>query len=259
MLVCLTPVCIGFFLPTGIVFSHAWNTLDWQKVNPLLTAALNTALLSTLAALLALGVAALMTIGSRTSKNKITLYLTKLASIGYAAPGAVLAVGLMMPVLFINKTLNTMLDAIGLNITFFLSGTIFILLYAYVVRFMAIPLGALDTAFGRISPSIEYAAQTLGESTGSLFRRIHFPIVKGSAITATLLVFVDTTKELPATLLLRPFNFETLATTVYNAASTEQLNDAAPAALLIVLIGLLPVFIIRKQIDEREALHAKGE
>lgn len=250
---CLLPVFIGFILPVIVVGLHAIDGANIKEISKLVTASRNTALLATAASVVTVVFALLMIVGNRTSGTKLTHYMKRAASIGYAAPGAVLAVGLIVPVLFINRAAEYILSLFNIDGGLFLSGTIVLLLYAYVVRFIAVPLGGLESAFERVSPSIELAARTLGKSTTGLLYRVHIPMVKGSAITAALLVFVDATKELPATLLLRPFNFETLATTVYNAASLEQLNEAAPAALLIVIIGLLPVFIIRKQMSERES------
>ena len=142
-----------------------------------------------------------------------------------------------------------------------LTGSAFAVIFAYVVRFNAIAYGALDGAFGRVTPSMDMAARTLGETAGGALRRVHLPIISGSMVTAAMLIFVDAVKELPATLILRPFNFSTLATHVYDYASREQLAEAAPAALAIIAVGLVPVAIMIRSLgaarpgDAPEAHH----
>ncbi|MFV2035009.1 MAG: ABC transporter permease, partial [Halocynthiibacter sp.] len=127
-----------------------------------------------------------------------------------------------------------------------LTGSAFALIFAYAVRFFAIAQGAADSAFGRISPSLPMAARSLGRSAGGVLREIHLPLIRGSVATALLLVFVDVVKELPATLLLRPFNFNTLSTRIYEEASLENLETASPAAILVMLVGLIAVSILAR-------------
>jgi len=146
----------------------------------------------------------------------------------------------------------------GLELGLVLTGSAAAVVFAYVVRFAAIAHGAVDSALGRVTPAMEAAARTLGETRRGALVRVHLPLIKGSLLTAGLLIFVDSAKELPATLILRPFNFETLATTVYNAASREQLAEAAPAALAIIVVGLLPVAILARMMERTRPGEAEG-
>lgn len=175
--------------------------------------------------------------------------IARATMIGYAAPGAVLAVGILIPLAELDRTIHyTMKDLFGFGTGLLLTGSAAAIIFAYVVRFNAIAYGAMDSAFGRVTPSMDMAARTLGETVGGVLRRVHLPIVSGSMVTAGMLIFVDSVKELPATLILRPFNFSTLSTHVYDYASREHLAEAAPAALAIVLVGLLPVFILIRRL-----------
>ena len=149
--------------------------------------------------------------------------------------------------------------ALGLDPGLILTGSAAAVVFAYVVRFSAIAHGAIDGAFGRVTPSMELAARTLGESRRGALTRVHLPMIKGSVLTAALLIFVDSVKELPATLILRPFNFETLATTVYGSASLEQLGQAGPAALAIIVVGLAPVVVLARTLDRSRPGHHAGD
>jgi len=162
--------------------------------------------------------------------------------VGYAAPGAVLGVGILIPLAALD---NTIADAVynltGWDPGLVLTGTAFAVVYAYAVRFFAIAQGAAESAMDRVSPSLPMAARSLGRTAGGALRAVYVPLIRGSVGTALLLVFVDSVKELPATLLLRPFNYNTLSTRVYEKASLEQIGQAAPAALLVIAVGLAAV------------------
>jgi iron(III) transport system permease protein len=165
--------------------------------------------------------------------------------LGYAAPGAVLAVGLLVPLAaFDHRLADAILALTGYDPGLMLTGTSAALVLAFVVRFFGIAQGAVDAAFGRISPSLPMAARSLGEGTGGTLRRLYLPLMRGSVASALLVVFVDCVKELPATLLLRPFNFNTLATRVQELASLERLGEAAPAALVVAAFGLAAVALL---------------
>jgi iron(III) transport system permease protein len=188
-----------------------------------------------------------MVYGVRLSGRALPRLMLPLTTIGYAAPGAVLGVGILIPLATIDHWLADAIEAgLGVDIGLVLTGSAFALVLAYSVRFFAIAQGAADAAMGRVSPSLPMAARSLGRSQGQVLRQIYFPLIRASVGSALLLVFVDCVKELPATLLLRPFNFNTLATRVHDQASLENLGDAAPAAVLVILVGLAAVALLAR-------------
>jgi iron(III) transport system permease protein len=173
----------------------------------------------------------------------------RVASLGYAVPGAVLALGILIPLgAFDNAFDGWMRNTFGVSTGLLLSGTVAAVMFAYVVRFFALSYGALESGLGRIKPSMEMAARTLGEGPAGTLLRVHVPLMKGTLLTAALLIFVDVMKELPATLLLRPFNFDTLATYVYQFGSSEQLELSSLGALSIVAVGLVPVILLNRTV-----------
>jgi len=181
----------------------------------------------------------------RLTRSRGPSSLLPLTTIGYAAPGAVLGVGLLYPMSAADHMLADLIEsATGHDIGLVMTGSAFAIIYAYAVRFFAIAQGAVDSAFGRVSPSLPMAARSLGQTAGGTLRRVYLPLIRGSIGTALLLVFVDCSKELPATLLLRPFNFNTLATRVYEKASLEQIGNASPAAILVISVGLCAVLLL---------------
>ena len=169
-------------------------------------------------------------------------------AIGYAAPGAVLGVGILIPLAAMDHWMADWVEALtGHDIGLILTGTGFALVLAYAVRFFAIAQGAADAAMGRVSPSLPMAARSLGRSQGQTLAEVYYPLIRGSVASAVLLVFVDCMKELPATLLLRPpFGFDTLATRVHEQASLENLGGASPAAMLIIGVGLAAVGLLAR-------------
>jgi iron(III) transport system permease protein len=173
--------------------------------------------------------------------------LLPITSIGYAAPGAVLGVGILIPLAwFDNRLADGIWELTGYDIGLILTGTSAAIIYAYCVRFFAIAQGAADAAMGRVSPNLANAARSLGRNRLQTLKEVYFPLMRGSVGSALLLVFVDCVKELPATLLLRPFNYNTLATLVHEQASLENLSQAAPASLYIICVGLLAVLFLAK-------------
>jgi iron(III) transport system permease protein len=245
---CLLPVLLGTVLPVGVLISHAVEPALWAL--PGLRAALvNTLHVGGLAALVTVAGALLIVYGARLSGGALPRLLLPVTTLGYAAPGAVLAVGVLIPMAWLDHRLADGIEAmLGIDPGLLLTGTAFAMVFAFAVRFFAIAVGATDAALGRISPSLPMAARSLGEGPGGTLRRVIFPLSKGSVGTAMLLVFVDSVKELPATLLLRPFNFNTLATQVYDQASLENLAGAAPASLIIVAVGGVAIaLLIRTQ------------
>ncbi|TYO84985.1 ABC transporter permease [Oceanicella actignis] len=248
-LACLTPVTLGFLLPAGIMADHALTETQAWRDPDLWRAAANTAMLAGAAAAVSCAAGVTLVYGARVSRSGAPRMVARLAALGYAAPGAVLAVGILFPFAAIDDALaDAALALTGHDPGLLLTGSAAALVFAYVVRFAAIAYGSIDSAFGRVTPSMEAAARALGETRAGALKRVHLPLIRGSVLTAALLIFVDSAKELPATLLLRPFNFETLATAVYNAASLEDIGGAAPPALAIVLVGLAPVALLMRSL-----------
>lgn len=247
---CVFPVLFGFALPALIVGWHATAHLGQWAEAAFWRAMLNTGALAGLAAAISCLVGVFLVYGARASRHGAARWLAQATALGYAAPGAVLAVGVLIPLAALDNRMADFAEArLGLDIGLLLTGSAAAVVFAYVVRFSAIAYGAIDSAFGRVTPSMEFAARTLGETRRGALTRVHLPMIKGSVLTAALLIFVDSVKELPATLILRPFNFETLATTVYGAASLERLAEAGPAALAIIVVGLAPVALLARTMD----------
>jgi iron(III) transport system permease protein len=171
------------------------------------------------------------------------------AGLGYAMPGTVLALGLIIPLAALDNHVDAALRShFGISSGLMLSGSLFVIVLAYTIRFLAVSLGALEAGLERLSPNLDAVARTLGETALSALWRVHMPLLVPALGAAGLLVFVDGMKELPATLLLRPFNFETLATHVYSYAALEQFESAALGALTIVAIGLVPVLLLHQAV-----------
>lgn len=246
-LVCFTPFAIGFILPVSVFLSHAGDNIAvWADVK-LARALFNTLLVGGSAALVTVAAGVFMVYGVRLSGRVLPRVLLPITTIGYAAPGAVLGVGILIPLAKVdNAVADSIWAATGIDIGLVMTGTAFALVFAYCVRFFAIAQGAADSAMGRISPNLPNAARSLGRSQGQVLGEVYIPLMRGSVASAVLLVFVDCVKELPATLLLRPFNFNTLATRVHEQASLENLPEATPAALLIVFVGLCAVGLLAR-------------
>jgi iron(III) transport system permease protein len=169
--------------------------------------------------------------------------------LGYAAPGSVIAVGVLIPVTRLDAWLASAIESsFGVRPGLLLTGGIAALVYAYLVRFLSIALHTVAASLARVTPSMDDAARSLGYEPGATLRHVHLPLLRGGVLTAALLVFVDVMKELPATLVMRPFNFDTLATQAYVLASDERLAEASSAALAIVAVGALPLIAISRQI-----------
>ena len=244
-LACLLPILFGFVLPLSILCTDAVEYFYEALDGALLASVLNSLLLASLASIIAVVIGILLAYGIRLNSGLFLRVITRFASLGYAIPGAVLAIGIFTPMGLFDNTLDGfMRNNFNFSTGLLLSGTITALTIAYVVRFLALSLGAAESGLGRITDSIDGAARTLGASPGSVLWRVHMPIVRISLLTGAILVFVDVMKELPMTVIMRPFNFETLATQVYQFSSAEQFEQAAPAALAIVLTGMMPVILL---------------
>jgi iron(III) transport system permease protein len=244
---CMVPFLFGFVLPVGVMLTHAFDRPDVWIAPGLGSAALNTLIVGGTAALVTVGAALFLVYGVRMAGRGLARLILPVTLLGYAAPGAVLAVGILVPLAALDhRVADAILALTGTDPGLLLTGTAAAIVLAYVVRFFGIAQGAVDSAFGRISPSLPMAARSLGEGNGGTLRRLYLPLMRGSVASALLVVFVDCVKELPATLLLRPFNFNTLSTRVYELASLERLGEAAPAALVVTALGLAAVALLAR-------------
>ena len=254
--VCFVTLLFGFLLPVAQLSTWLLTTSEEIIDARYIDLVQNSLILAGITALLALVIALFLGYGRRVSKNKPTHIAVNIAGMGYAIPGAVIAVGVMIPFSAFDNMLDAWLRAqFDISSGLLLSGTIVALIFAYLVRFLAVSLQTVDAGFAHIRPSMDEAAQSMGLSTLQTMQRVHMPMLKGSLLTAILLVFVDVLKELPTTLILRPFNFNTLAVRAYEMASDERLADAAPAALTIVAVGIIPVILLSYSITRSRHEH----
>ncbi len=250
--ICLLPVLLGFVLPALVLLDHAINFYEISFEAGFLTHAWNSLLLSSIVALVSVALGLLLAYGVRLSGTNVMKSASRLASIGYAVPGSVLAVGILIPLSSLDHGLDAMSkDLFGIGTGLLFSGTMFALIYGYTTRFMALSHGSVEAGLARITPNMEGAARSLGATRGQTLRRIHLPLLRGSLLTAALIVFVDSMKELPMTMLLRPFNFGTLATHAHQFASDELFEEAALGSLAIVLAGIIPVILLSRAIAGR--------
>ncbi|MCK6405984.1 MAG: iron ABC transporter permease [Rhodocyclaceae bacterium] len=246
---CLLPLAVGFLLPALLLLRLAIQEGDAQFGERFVLLARNSFVLAGITAACAVLVALLLAYAARLSKNVFTRGLNRMVGLGYAVPGSVIAVGVLIPVTRLDNWLAAAWQgAFGSNPGLLLTGGIAALVYAYLVRFLAVALQTVSASLGKITPSMDDAAKSLGCAQGETLRRVHLPLLRGSLLTAGLLVFVDVMKELPATLVMRPFNFDTLATQTYTLASDERLAEASTAALTIVAVGLVPLIALSRQI-----------
>ena len=242
---CLAPVGLGFLLPAGVLADYALLHYREALSGQFWTYAGNSLLLSSVTALVAVLIGLFMAYGVRLGGGPAVKAAARLASTGYAVPGAVLAIGVIVPVAGLDNALDALSrNVFGIPLGLLMSGTIFAVVYGYLARFTALSFGTLEAGLAKITPSMDGAARTLGCGPGALLGRVHLPMMQGSVLTAALLVFVDCMKELPMTVILRPFNFETLATYVHQFASDELLEESALGALAIVGVGILPVILL---------------
>jgi iron(III) transport system permease protein len=247
-LACVAPVVFGFVLPAAILLSLAWEQRSLYLGARLAALVGNSFVLAGLSALVAVALAAVMAYAARTTRSPLVRAANRVVGLGYAVPGAVIAVGLMVPLGQLDNALADWVErTLGVKTGLIISGTVIVLVYAYLVRLLAIALQTTEAGFARITPSMEDAARSLGATPGGVLARVHAPLLVPSLAAAALLVFVDVLKELPATLALRPFNFDTLAIEAYNLAKDERLAEAAVPSLVIVLVGLLPVFYVTRR------------
>ena len=246
---CFLPILLGLVLPAGLLLHMTLTHLDDTLDKDFFSLSYNSLLLASLTAAIALIISLVLAYGSRLNRSRLVQSGVRLASMGYGVPGAVIAVGILIPVVRLDKGIAGLVKQIsGTNPGLLISGTIAALVFAYLVRFLAVSLGAVESGLTKIRPSLDDAARSLGCSPAQTLVRVHVPMMGSSLLTAIMLVFVDVMKELPATLVMRPFNFDTLAVRVYQYASDERLVEASAPAIMILLVGLIPVVLLSRQI-----------
>lgn len=249
LLVCLVPVALGFLIPGAVLLQMTLNNVTQRFSERFWTLAGNSLTLAGLSAAIGVVLALILAYGLRLQPTPLMNFAVRTAAIGYAIPGSVIAVGVLIPIGLFDNSLDAWMQAqFGISTGLLLSGTIAALIFAYLVRFLAVAFNTVESSLTRIKPSLDDAARCLSHSPGQTLRRVHAPLMSGGLLTAVILVFVDVMKELPATLIVRPFNFDTLAVEVYRLASDERLSEAAAPALTIVAVGMLPVILLSHQI-----------
>ena len=243
--VCATPIALGFGLPVLFMLRPlvlGWDNLLWDKF---IGWTLGSVYLASFSAVLATALALALSFAVRRNPSAMTRGAVQLAGLGYAVPGAVIVVGLLLPVGWMQSV------APQTGAGYWVTATVLGIVWAYMVRFSAVALQTLQSGYSRIPLSFDDSARMLGSSGAGLLARVHWPLLKKSVAVATLLVFVDVMKELPATLVLRPFNSDTLAVVTYQLARDERLGEAALPALVLVLVGLLPVALLSRTLRSR--------
>ena len=249
LVACALPLVAGFLLPACLLLRMAITQGDAQFGERFVRLAGNSVLLAGLTALLALALALLIGYAARLHRGPAMLWAHRLAGLGYALPGSVIAVGVLIPVTRLDHALAAAAQQMfGWQPGLMLTGGIAALVYACLVRYLTAAMQAVDAGLARITPGMDQAARSLGHSPAGTLWHVHLPLLRASALTAGLLVFIDVMKELPATLVMRPFNFDTLATQAYTLAADERLAEASTAALAIVAVGLVPMVFICRQI-----------
>ncbi|MCJ8520807.1 ABC transporter permease [Pseudorhizobium tarimense] len=250
--VCAAPVASGFLIPALVMGGFAVRRLDDYADPRLLDALFNSVMVSSAAALAAVTLGFVLSYAARCDRSYGTTFAGRIASLGYGVPGTVLAIGVLIPLAGFDNVLDGFLRShLGVSTGLLLSGSGFAIVYACTVRFMTMAEGTLDAGFQKLSPHLDMAARTLGRNQSQTLRTILLPNMQPAMMTAALLVFIETMKELSATILLRPFNLNTLATLVYEDASRAKIEDSSVAAMIIIAVGLIPVLLVSRGMDRR--------
>jgi iron(III) transport system permease protein len=248
-LICAAPIAIGFVLPVWLLARLVWSEPGIPGAARFGELAWNSFRVAGLSAVLAVLFAIVIAYAVRLAPGALTHGTSRLLALGYAAPGTVLAVGVLLPLGAADAAIAALAEReFGLRTGLVLTGTVVALIYAYLVRYFAVAWNGIEPAFARITPNMDAAARGLGAGTAGTLLRVHAPLLSRAAAAAALLVFVDVMKELPATLVLRPFNFDTLATRTYTLAQDERLAEAALPSLAIVAVGVLPLIILARAV-----------
>lgn len=247
---CAVPIMAGFLLPAGVLLSFALQRGGLLTTQAFSAAAFNSISVSAIASSVILLAGLFIAYAQRLARTPAVSMAIWLVTAGYAIPGAVLGIGVLVPLAAFDNGLDAMMRRLfGVSTGLVLTGSVAALIYAYSVRFLAIALGSLEAGLGRVPPSLSAAARTLGRGPIAALVDIDLPLLRPALMSAALLVFVEAMKELSATLILRPFNFETLATLVYAQASLDQLEDTGLAALTIVAVGIVPVIMLTRMMS----------
>jgi iron(III) transport system permease protein len=232
-------------LPASVLLHDAMVHVAAGLAPEFWEAALNSLMLAGAAAVLAVGFAVVLAYARRQTRSKLIHVASTLPAISYAIPGTVLAIGLLIPLAGLDNAIDGLMRSLfGISTGLVLSGTAFAIVLAYTIRFLAASLGAVEAGLSKVSRNIDAAARTLGSTVSETLVKVHLPLLRPALGAAALLVFVDSMKELPATLLLRPFNFDTLATQVFTLVSLYRYEEAGLSALTIVLVSLAPVLLL---------------
>jgi iron(III) transport system permease protein len=244
----------GFLLPAGQLAIWGFETYEYMLDESFVRLTMHSVMLALSAATLAVVLALFLAYGKRLYRSNMVTASIRVVATGYAIPGTVVAVGVIIPFAWIDNSLDTLMrEHYDISTGLLLSGSLFAVMFAYLVRFLAISIQSIESGLGKIKPSMDDAARSLSSTPGEILTRVHLPLMKGTVLTAFLIVFVDVMKELPATLILRPFNFNTLAVRAFELATDERLADSSTAALMIVVVGLVPVILLSHSIAASRA------
>ena len=242
---CLLPVALGFLIPAWYLFRLTLLNLERAFDDDFWSLIEHSFILAIATAIVAMIVSLVIAYGQRLKPNWAMRSAVRVAAMGYAIPGSVIAVGTLIPLGSFDNSLDSFMQAnFGISTGLLLSGTIASLIFAYLVRFLAVAFSSVESSLNKITPNLDDAARSLGSGATTTLVKVHVPLMSGGLLTAAMLVFVDVMKELPATLVIRPFNFDTLAIRVYQYASDERLIEASAPALAIVLVGIIPVILL---------------
>ena len=249
---CWGLVGCAFILPMLQLGYYAVDYFTQSWTEQFKTYSFNSLIVSLSAAIFAVCLALMVNFYQRLDGRSISIVPMRLASLGYAVPGTVLAIGVMIPLTSADHLVNDIARSLDLGrpgLVF--SGSMFAIIFAFVVRFAAVAIGSVESSLIKIPPSLDMAAKTMGYASTAMLRKVHLPLIRRGCLIAGLLVFIESMKELNAAILLRPFNFETLATYVFNFASDEQLEVAAFPAILLVIVGLIPLVIVNRSLEQK--------
>jgi len=251
---CGFPVLLGAIIPTLALFMMARGS-EQDLLHPRYVMFIqNSIVLAGIAAVITVTAAMLLGTYHRFTRSKVAFTSLFIGRLGYAVPGGVIAVGLLVPFARFDNWLDAQMEAVfGISTGLLISGSIWLMIIAYMIRFLAAGIGAYESGLATVTTNIDAAARVLGRSAWGTVRDVHISMLRPSLLTAALIVFVDTIKELPATLILRPFNYDTLAVHAFRLASDERLEGAAVPSLLIAGIGLIPVILLMRQLGSSEA------
>ncbi len=256
---CLLPLAFGFLLPVGTLLAWAVEVAPEVIDLRFLGFVANSVVLAGIVAILAAALAMLLAYGLRLRPGQPTAAAVRVAAMGYAVPGSVIAVGVLLPAAWLDNSVDSWMRAsFGISTGLMLTGSATALVFAYLVRFLAVAFNGVEASLAKVTPSMDAAARTLGLTAGQTMLRLHVPVIRGGLLTAALLVFVDVMKELPATMILRPFNMDTLAIRAYQLAADERLRDAAVPGLAIVVAGIVPVVLLSRAIARSRPGHHGG-